>query len=161
MPIPVPDWVRFHAEGQPSKLASVDVDSGRTMTYAQFDERVTRLARALSDTFGVRKGDRVAVLATNGTDQLEVQFSAQKLGFIYLPLNWRLALPELEYICRDGTPVALIYHASMRETALELAQRTGIPSTLEMADGTACTFERAIAAASSARLPSPTTTPGR
>ena len=155
MPIPVADWVRFHAEGQPDKLAAVDVDSGRRLTYAALDARVTRLARAFAGRFGIKKGDRVAVLAPNSTDQLEAQFAAQKLGFIYLPLNWRLAVPELDYICRDSAPALLVYHASMRETAQEIAKRAGIPATLEVADGADSAFERAIAGASAVPLPSP------
>ena len=155
MPIPVYDWLRHHAQWQPDKLAAVDVDSGRRLTYAALDERVTRLARALADRHGIEKGDRVAVLATNSTDQLEIQFAAQKLGFIFLPLNWRLAVPELDYICRDSSPSLLVYHADMSETALEIAKRAGIQATLDVADGAASAFERAIAGASAGPLPSP------
>jgi fatty-acyl-CoA synthase len=155
MPIPVYDWVRFHAESQPGKLAAVDVQSGRRLTYAALDGRVTRLARALSGQFGITKGDRVATLATNSTDQLEVQFAAQKHGFIYLPLNWRLAIPELEYICRDSTPSVLLYHESMRETALEIAKRAGIPAMLDVSDGADSAYERALAGATPEPLPPP------
>ena len=153
MSIPVYDWVRHHAEWQPAKLAAVDVGSGRRFTYAEFDARVTRACNALSGSFGIAKGDRVAVLSSNGTDQLEVMMAAQRAGFIYLPLNWRLAVPELEYICRDSTPSLLVFHHSMRETALEVARRAGIPATLEMADGADCAYEKALAQTSATPPP--------
>ena len=156
MSIPVYDWIRFHAEGQPGKLAAVDVESGRRLTYAQFNDRVTRLARGLSEKFGIAKGDRVAVLAPNSTDQMEVQFAAQKLGFIYL--DWRLAVPELEYISRDGTPALLVFHASMRDPALQIAERAGIPATLEMTDGGESAYEQLIARSQPEQLPSPSLT---
>ena len=155
MAIPVYDWVRFHAEGHPAKLAAVDVGSGRHLTYGQLDDRVDRLARALHQQFGIGRGDRVAVLAPNSTDQIEMQFAAQRLGYIYLPLNWRLAVPELEYICRDSTPALLIHHASMRETALEVARRAGNVALLEVADGSDSAYERTLAAARPDPLPAP------
>ncbi len=155
MTIPVYDWICFHAEGQPDKLAAVDVDSGRRLTYRQLDERVTRLARGLLEQYGVAKGDRVAVLAPNSTDQMEIMFAAQKLGFIYLPLNWRLAVPELDYICRDSTPALLVFHASLRDTALQIAERAGIPATLEITDAADSAFEQLIARTEPAQLTSP------
>ena len=75
MSIPVYDWVKFHAGSAPQKLAAVDVESNRRYTYAQLDERVTRLANALAAHHGIGKGDRVAVLAPNSTDQIEIQFA--------------------------------------------------------------------------------------
>ena len=155
MTIPVYDWMRFHAQGQPGKLAAVDVESGRRLTYVQLDDRVTRLARGLSEQYGIKKGDRIAVLAPNSTDQMEVQFAAQKLGFIYLPLNWRLAVPELEYICRDSTPTLLVFHASMRDAALQIAERAGIPATLEMTDSAESAYETLITRSEPAQLPPP------
>ena len=61
MSIPVYDWIRFHAEGQPGKLAAVDVESGRRLTYAQFNDRVTRLARGLSEQVAADASDRASL----------------------------------------------------------------------------------------------------
>ncbi len=61
----------------------------------QFDERITRAALWLARAFGVRRGDRVvAVLSMNDTDVFELQFACRRLGAIFLPLNWRLAVPS-------------------------------------------------------------------
>ncbi len=50
---------------------------------------------------GIAKGDRVALLAPNCPEYFELQFACGRLGAIMLPLNWRLTVPELEYILGD------------------------------------------------------------
>jgi fatty-acyl-CoA synthase len=155
MSAPVYDWLAHHARTTPDKLAAVDIASGRSYSYAQANERASRLARVLAAQFGVRRGDRVAVLAYNSTDEVELLFAGQKLGCIVLPLNWRLAVPELEFIAKDSEPRLLVYQSAFRETALEVARRTGIAAGLDLADGRDCGYEQALAAASSEPLPRP------
>lgn len=65
-------------------------------TYAELDERVTRLARALRE-LGVGKGDRVALLSPNHPAYLEALFAAGVLGAIFVPLNARLTVPEIAF----------------------------------------------------------------
>src|SRR5262249_56372366 len=64
------------------------------LTYAQLHDRVTRLAHGLRG-LGVRRGDRVAYLGPNHPAFLETLFAAGTLGAILVPLNARLAVPEL------------------------------------------------------------------
>ena len=71
--IPVEDWIAHHARFSPGAEAAHDLASSRRFTYAQFDERVTRAALWLAAAFGVRRGDRVAVLSMNDTDVFELQ----------------------------------------------------------------------------------------
>ena len=70
--------------------------------------RATRLARALAG-LGVRHGDRVAYLGANHPTFLETLFAAGQLGAIFVPLNWRLARPELAYIIDDSQPMVLLH----------------------------------------------------
>ena len=102
------DWIAHHARTRPDKLASVDLGTGRRFSYAEMDDRCSRLAAALAEVHGIGFGDRVAVLANNNTNFFEVQFACWKLGAIFTPLNWRLALPELEFILGDSRPSLLI-----------------------------------------------------
>jgi fatty-acyl-CoA synthase len=69
---------------------------GTTRTFAEVHERVLRLARVLRDG-GVGAGDRVAYLGLNDPAILETLFAAATLGAVLVPLNYRLAAPELEY----------------------------------------------------------------
>lgn len=85
----------------------------------QFNERVNRMAHAFIK-LGVKKGERVATLMVNSSEFLEVFFACAKTGIIILPLNFRLVVPELEYIINDCTPSVLIYSSDFTEKVEEL-----------------------------------------
>jgi fatty-acyl-CoA synthase len=105
-------------------LAALDLATGRHHTYQAFNERIARLAGSLRRNHGIAVGDRVAILAPNTT--FEVQFACGRLGAIFVPLNWRLANPELLAILADCTPAVLIYDPEFAERAEQLAQARGI-----------------------------------
>ena len=94
------DWIAHHAAARPDKTAVIDVRTSRSYTYAELDRRVDRLAAGLHGDLGVAAGDRVAVLAQNTSEIFEVQFACARLGAIFVPLNWRLTAPELDFIAR-------------------------------------------------------------
>ena len=56
------DWVAYHANQAPSRLACIDLFSGRQYTYAQMQERTARLANGLRQQYAISKGDRVAAI---------------------------------------------------------------------------------------------------
>src|SRR5262245_13502853 len=145
--IPVEDWISHHARFAPGSEAAHDLSSGRRFTYAQFDERITRAAVWLARAFGVRQGDRVAVLSMNDTDVFELQFACRRLGAIFLPLNWRLAVPELEFIAKDAAPVVLIHGEEFADAALQVAKLAGVPQIADIANGKASAYEAGIEAA--------------
>lgn len=66
-------------------------------TFSQLNERVNRLANALSN-LGVKKGDFIAFLNVNCNQAIESYFAVAKLGAVYLPLNYRAKESELEYM---------------------------------------------------------------
>jgi fatty-acyl-CoA synthase len=148
--IPVEDWIAHHARFSPGAEAVHDLASGRRFTYAQFDERITRAALWLAGAFGVRRGDRVAVLSMNDTDVFELQFACRRLGAIFLPLNWRLAVPELEFIAKDAAPVVLIHGTEFADAALQVARLAGVSHTADLANGKPSAYEAGIASAPSA-----------
>jgi fatty-acyl-CoA synthase len=95
----------------PDSLAVVDAGKvpHRSFTYSELNNRANRLANWLRDGAGIRKGDRVAILAHDGVEHLDVFFACGKLGAIDVPLNWRLHWRELVELVRDTTPTVLIY----------------------------------------------------
>lgn len=103
------DWLAHYARSTPNAPCWTDLHSGRSFTFAEANDRVRRVAAHLAKTCGVEKGDRVATLAMNSTDMLEVHAACAKLGAIFFPLNWRLAPPELDYIVGDGGPKVVIH----------------------------------------------------
>ena len=110
------DWLAFHAGRTPGKLALVDLESGRRFTYGEFNGRAGRLAHFLASGLGVRRGDRVGVLARNSSDLFEIQFACAKLGAIFAPFNWRLTAAELDYIIGDTAPEVIFHGPEFAET---------------------------------------------
>src|ERR1700693_249664 len=92
-------FLRYAAEQYPDKLAVV-CDEHR-FTYAQFADRVSRLAGA-PRAAGVHPGDRVAFLSTNCHRLLEAYYGVLEAGAVLLPLNIRLAAREIGYILQGS-----------------------------------------------------------
>ena len=142
------DWAATQANIRPEATAIIDVQTDRRLSWRALDERARRLAGHLQAS-GVEKGDRVAILSPNSPEFFELQFAGGKMGAVMVPLNWRLALPELEYILGDCAPKLLIHDTSFAETAAALAERCGVPAILEIdVDDPASAYEQALAAAS-------------
>lgn len=139
------DWIAHHARRAPNKIAVVDLASERRFTYSQLDTRVSRLASFLRHTLNVSRGDRVAVLALNTTDTLEVQFACGRLGAVFVPLNTRLTVPELQFITGDCAPKVMIHDTDLAETALAVAKLCGVATSLLLGPGSG--YESGIAAA--------------
>ncbi|MFF4037477.1 o-succinylbenzoate--CoA ligase [Streptomyces sp. NPDC001816] len=106
-------WPARRARKTPHRTALVHGD--RSTDYRTLHTRTTRLARALRAR-GVRRGDRVAYLGPNHPAYLETLFAAGLLGAVFVPLNTRLAGPELAYQLADSGARVLV-HAPAR-TAL-------------------------------------------
>lgn len=123
----VTDVVHHHARRRPDAPAIGDLDTGSTLSWADLEDRVARLAGALADDLGVAQGDRVAVLANNHPWTLVLQFACMRLGAILVPLNFRLAARELEFFCRDSHPTVLFTDATWHGTAVDVATRAGVP----------------------------------
>ncbi len=146
------DWLAHHAATRPGREAIVDLGTNRSFTWEQLNDRTARLAAALTETFGVGRGDRVAVLAHNNSNTFEVQFACWKLGAVFVPLNWRLAVPELQFILGDAAPTVLIHDEPFGQVAVKVAELTGIEHLINW-DGASTTsadpsvdYEEAIAA---------------
>ena len=143
------DWLAHHTERTPDKEAWVDLHSNRAFTYAEANKRALRLAAHFQDAYGIGREDRVGVLAMNSTDMLEIQAACAKIGAIFLPLNWRLTVNELDFIIRDAAPKVLIHDSQFADEVASLKKSTGVPYTLETnGAGGETPYEAAIAAAS-------------
>ena len=104
LPLTPVRFLRYSEEQFPRKTAVVCQD--RRFTYAEFGDRVRRLAGALRDA-GLKAGDRVAFLSLNCHRLLEAYFGVLEASCVLLPLNFRLAAPELTYILNDSGAAVL------------------------------------------------------
>ncbi|MGJ3237335.1 MAG: acyl-CoA synthetase [Anaerolineae bacterium] len=126
------DWIAFHADRTPTKLAMIDQATGREYTYQQFNERAGKLASYLRDTWGVSAGDHIAILAKNCSEYFEFEFACIKLGAVMLPLNWRLAVPELLFILNDAEAKGIVYDSEFADQIDALRDGTGIEHMLRI-----------------------------
>jgi len=83
------------------------VSGAQRVTHAQYADRAARLAAGLAG-LGVGIGDRVAILAHNGQEYVDLFGAAARLGAIVVPVNWRLSAEEVAYVLQDTTPRVLI-----------------------------------------------------
>ena len=81
---------------------------GRQFTFAEQAARMFRLANALL-AMGVKRQERVAILARNCSEYIEIFGACEMAGFVAINLNSRLSAPELGAICQDSQPSVLIY----------------------------------------------------
>lgn len=99
------DAVATHARLTPTKLAVRD--SRRSLTFAQWHERCQRLANGLLG-LGLVPGDRVALLAYNGAEWMEIYAALAAAGLVAVPINFRLTPPEIAYIVQHSEARAVI-----------------------------------------------------
>ncbi len=118
--INVGDWIGRWARIQPDKTALIS--EGQPYTYRRLHHRINQVANYFLST-GFEKGDRVAILLRNSRQYLEVFFAVSKIGGILVPLNWRLATPELEFIIRDSGATWIVFEDHFAEAATRLCHK--------------------------------------
>ena len=104
LPLTPVRFLRYSEQQFPHKTAVVCGE--QRFTYAEFGDRARRLAGALRGA-GLKAGDRVAFLSLNCHRLLEAYFGVLEAGCVLLPLNIRLAAPELTYILNDSGATVL------------------------------------------------------
>ena len=99
------DVLRVNAFKYANKVGIKDLN--KSYTFKQWNERSCRLANGLAG-LGLKKGDRFAALAYNAVEWMEIYAASAKGGFICVPLMFRLAAPEMEYILNHCEAKVLI-----------------------------------------------------
>jgi acyl-CoA synthetase (AMP-forming)/AMP-acid ligase II len=120
-PSRIADWIRIDAGNTPGRACFVTETD--TYSFGQVNSRVNSIANALRRA-GVGRQDRVALFATDCVQYLETVLACMKLGAVFVPLNFRLAQPELQTLLQAAEPKALFY--SDRYT--DMVRAVNIPS---------------------------------
>ncbi|WP_067855119.1 acyl-CoA synthetase [Nocardia shimofusensis] len=105
-----------HAATAPDKIAVLVAETDEALTYGALEERSTRLANALHAA-GLRRGDVVGLLSTNGVRVFEVYWACLRSGLYLTPVNFHLAASEVAYIVDDCEARALVVSADLGELA--------------------------------------------
>ena len=140
MEFQVRDTVAHHAQVKGDHVALINGDTGWSLTWAELQERVGRTASALGSRFDVGPGTRVALIADSDPKTFELQFACMRLGAIFVPLNWRLAVSELEYQCSDAGASLLVHDGQWEQVAKELGTLCQIETLGWSMDDSACDY---------------------
>lgn len=145
-------WIDRKVEQRRGKTAVAYRD--QNISYELLAERIARLANTLVSR-GVSAGDRVAYLGNNHPSFLEVFFASATVGAIFVPLNTRLAPPELEFILSDSGATTLVFQEELRSSARAGAWATEVERYL-VVDGEPSDdeeqYEEAVRSGATARM---------
>jgi acyl-CoA synthetase (AMP-forming)/AMP-acid ligase II len=105
---------RRQGSAQPDAVAFVT--PAHRWTFGAIERLSNQLAQGFAH-LGIGRGDRVAGLTKHTAECVAVVLAAQKVGAVCMPVNWRLAPPEVEYIVNDGEAKFLMVDAAFAATA--------------------------------------------
>lgn len=103
------DWLKRWKLYSPQNIAIKDGETGREFSYAKLFELANQGAHLLHKQYGICKGDRVAVLASNELEYVFLFFALQRLGAILVPVNFRLTQREVDHIISDSSPKLVLF----------------------------------------------------
>jgi fatty-acyl-CoA synthase len=140
------DPIQYHAGVRPNRTACLEFRTGERLTYRELDRLIAKCAGLLTRVLGTTIGARVAVLARNSIDVVLLHYACERTGAIFVPLNWRLAGPELKLLLDDARPQLFVYEEEFSSAATEAA--SGLPSvaTFKISPGNNA-FRSAVSAA--------------
>lgn len=105
-----------------------EVETGKSCTFQELSDRVNRLGNALC-RLGAKKGDRIGILSQNSYEYMELALGVTSAGMVFVPVNFRLAGPEMAGVLSDAEPIILFVDRQYTKTAIEI--RAMIPSVKE------------------------------
>ncbi|HET9904220.1 MAG TPA: AMP-binding protein [Xanthobacteraceae bacterium] len=114
-----------HARLDPDTVGARDLD--RQMSFREWNRRACRLANALRG-LGLSKGDRIAVLAYNCIEWLEIYAATAKTGLIAVPINFRLVAPEIRFIVENCEASGLIVQDALAGVIEEIRRDLPVPA---------------------------------
>ena len=116
------EWLRRRAVRGPCNSALTC--EGETWTYGELQNRIERLAAVLAEG-GIEQGDRVGYLGFNHPMFLVALFATARLGAVFVPLNFRLTGPELEFVIGDAGVHTLLVGAEHVEVVEKIRPQLG------------------------------------
>jgi fatty-acyl-CoA synthase len=155
-PLTVAELLGPGVERHPGRIAVKLRDGSDQRTYAELEERTTRLANALLDA-GVQRGDRIATWMEDCLEYVEVYLAAAKAGLVIAPINARFVAREADYQLEDAEASALVWTPGLADRVAQLDEQGGLKTTI-CVGGTSSAehaFEDLLASGSSAPLSPP------
>lgn len=119
----------LHRSVQREPDAIAVVDGQRQLTFAQLESRVARLAGMFA-SYGLDRGDRVGILATNCLEYVEYSFACAWASMVASPVNNRWSPDEMAFHIEDAGITVLLVDGPRLAAALELRERCAVLETV-------------------------------
>ncbi|MCR8644165.1 long-chain fatty acid--CoA ligase [Paenibacillus sp. N1-5-1-14] len=113
------NWMESRCLLSAEHRAVIDSETGESWTYSQLWQGINNMAHYLT-IVGIQPGDRVALLAPNHRVYVDLLFACGRIGAVLVPLNWKLATQEMNYILEDCTPKLIVVHPDLSDVAAPL-----------------------------------------
>lgn len=128
------DWLVKWIEYSAGKIAIKEYESARTLTYKQLNNVSSQLADMFMNEYKLVKGERVMVVAENCIEYFILFFAAQKTGLILVPVNYRLAVPEIDFLITDSAPSIIFVEEKYKEKILACEASKDVKEILNIED---------------------------
>lgn len=116
---------------------------GRSWTYAELDDAVTRAAARLL-SLGATKGDRIAAYGRNSDAYLIGYLACARAGLVHVPVNFALQGEELAYLLEQSGSTMVLVDPALRSAVDALRSRTGVEQVLELREGPGSLLAQAL-----------------
>src|SRR5690554_84274 len=103
------DWIGKWAEYSPNKVAIRDVKINTDFTYKDINTLAENISANLYENYGIKKGDRIAILSGFNVELIALFSAAQKAGFILVPINTHLTAHEIGFQIENSETKLIIY----------------------------------------------------
>jgi fatty-acyl-CoA synthase len=125
-------WLHTHADHHGDKIA-LNFE-GRHHSYAALADWVESLAAGLQKQLDLKRGERIAYYGKNSDTEVALMFAAARLGLIFVPLNWRLAAAELNYMLQDCGAKVLFHDAHFEDQLSTVLGGLGAVTAIDTKD---------------------------
>ncbi|MBW1806604.1 MAG: AMP-binding protein [Deltaproteobacteria bacterium] len=116
--------LRLNAKKYPQTICLMDTN--RSFTYPETNQRVCRLANAFCD-LGLKKGDKISVLLENCIEFVEIYLAAAKAGLVVNPINFRVSAQDVAYISNHAEAKAFVVHDQFADGLDEIRPGLKVP----------------------------------
>ena len=120
------DWIAQWALYSPEHTALKEYETGRSLTYQELNAQANYLAQRFIEKAGLQPGDRLMIMSEQCLELVGLFSMAQKTGIILVPVNYRLAPSEINYLISDARPSLLIAEQKFADKLKQLKTDTSI-----------------------------------